>query len=223
MSYRMPRWVYSLPLMMILAPLSFAQNQTPPNGPPPATQAKTKVDEAPSLAETMTFLQDNLGRDNAEGQVNGSSNVTVFMQDRNTGEYFNANHQIGVYQVIANEQQCSISYTWDDNYGVDRKPVARADGLLMWWPLVSHHDPKTLLLKDVANITVEGYEQYVTTDSARTGEPNLVASGTDPLLSTVVVQTQQGDVYAFPAVHLSVAERLAEALKRAVDACGGKR
>jgi len=155
-------------------------------------------DNAPSLTATMQFIQDKL---------NGLGNIslTAFTQNTANGS---TGHNTFTYEFsncIADQNQCRLSChghstrdgstMLDGNYGYS--------------------------LRDVQEIKLKPFTQSQTETNASAGHPNDVCTSTNPPLTDLQLSLQNGAKLAYPFTDATLANRVAKAIRHAVELCGG--
>jgi len=190
----------------------------------------------PSLPVTMQFIQDKL---NDLGQVS----FVVFLQGTNQGNTWTATVTNEISNVMADPNQCRISYHWK---GTDlaalpagevaprRKYVVspHIDDFAEIFPLMmaaerragsqSYRDLDYVFsLRSVQEIVVKPWEQYGTERLARNGHPDTIVTSTSPPVTALVVRQAHGVENVFTFTDADLADRVAKAMLHAVELCGG--
>jgi hypothetical protein len=155
------------------------------------------ADNGPSLAATMQFIQDKLSEQ-------GKIAYVLFFQDINNGSTGSITYTNEISNVIADQNQCRISYhrkaTQDGNTYKDENIV--------------------FSLRDVQEIVVKPGEQNQTEWDAKNGQPNIISTSTSPPIAALLVRPHaEEDFFLFTDANL--ADRVAKALTHAVELCGG--
>lgn len=148
----------------------------------------------------MKFIQDTL---------NGLGKVDFVVSGRNTRDEstFQATYADQVSNVIADSDQCRVSFHWKAWQNGSIQPEGDHDE---WFSL-----------HQLESVVVEAEEQRLTETDVAAGEPNLIAESTDPIVKAVVVrQSQRLGSADFPFTDTALANRLASALKHAAKLCG---
>jgi hypothetical protein len=149
------------------------------------------TDSGPSLAATMQFLQEKL---NDIGKVS----YVMFIHNTTTEEDFTATKTDEVTNVTADPNKCQIAYPYTNS--------EVGDGFL---------------LRDVQDVVIEPFVQYLNDVMAAAGNPNLIASSTNPPLTALLVYRPHGVVNYLPFTDPQLADRVAKAMTHAVELCGG--
>ena len=162
--------------------------------PPPPKPA----DNGPTLAATMQFIQDKL---NDLGKVS----FVMFLQNTTDGSTRSHTMIYEVSNVSADQNQCHIffhekvtsdgSTLFDGNYG--------------------------LALRDVQDIVIKPYTQYLTDGNASAGAPNFIVTSVNPNLTALQARLPHGGQQFFPFIDADLADRVAKALTHAIELCGG--
>jgi hypothetical protein len=156
------------------------------------------ADSGPSLAVTMQFLQDKLADI-------GKVTYVIFSQNTTDGSTFSNTFTNEVSNVVADPNQCRISYHWKDT----------RDGATM------HDIDAGFLLRDVQDVVVKPYLQYQNEVNASAGSPNIVTTSTNPPLTALLVRRPHGLSNLLPFSDADLADRVAKAFTHAVELCGG--
>ncbi|MGD0445551.1 MAG: hypothetical protein ABSA39_16570 [Edaphobacter sp.] len=156
------------------------------------------TDSGPSLAATMQFLQEKL---NGIGKVSFVS----FQHNTTSGEDNINTFTEEVTNVIADANQCRITFHWK----------ATRDGATM-----SDIDAG-VPLRDAQDVVIEPLAQNLNEVNAAAGNPNLIASSTNPPLTALLVRRPHGGVNFFPFTDSQLADRVAKAMTHAIELCGG--
>jgi hypothetical protein len=155
------------------------------------------VDNAPTLAATLQFIQDRL---NDIGKVP----FIEYLQDANDGSTFNSTWTDEVSNVVADPAHCRISFHW--RVTKDGSPAQDKD---LWFSLST-----------VEQIVAKPYAQYQTESDASSGAPNIVTTATNPSLTALLVQKTHNGSNLFPFTNPELADRVAKAFTHAVELCG---
>jgi hypothetical protein len=163
-----------------------------------AAPAAAPIDNGPSLAETMQFIQ---------GKLNGLGKVSfvAFYQSATDGSTGTQTITNEISNVFADPNQCRISY--------HRK--AESNGSIY------KDENSQFSLRDVQDIVVKPWEQYETEWQAKNGHPNVICSSTSPPVTELVVRHPQGEDNRFVFADANLADRVAKAMLHAVELCGG--
>jgi hypothetical protein len=164
---------------------------TAPAGQPPA-------DTAPSLAETMHFIQDKL---NELGKVD----YVAFSQNANDGSTGTDTFAYVTSNVVADQSSCRISY--------HRKATQNGSTFADVNQVFS--------LREVREIVVMPEEQDQTEFNAKSGHPNIICPSTSPPTTALVVRRPLGETSVFRFTDANLADRIAKAMLHAVELCGG--
>jgi hypothetical protein len=170
-----------------------AQGAAPTDAPLNGAPAST----GPSLAETMQYIQERL---NDLGKVS----YVEFNQNTIDGSTFNSNFVEAFSNVVADQNQCRIAF----------HKKGSVDGTA--WEFDTGFS-----LRDVQEIVVKPYEQYQTEGNAKNGRPNIINTSINPPLTALLVRGPHGVLTYFPFTEANLADRVARALTRAVELCGG--
>jgi hypothetical protein len=190
----------------------------------------------PPLTVTMQFIQDKLSD---LGQIS----FVVFLQSTNQGNTWTATVTNEIGNVIADQNQCRISYHWK---GTDLEAlpaggiaprrkyeiVPHIDDFTDVYPLMLEADRRTnskafrdmdyvFSLRTVQEIVVKPYEQYGTDRLAKNGHPDTIVTATNPPITALVVRQPHGVENVFIFTDASLADRVAKAMVHAVELCGG--
>lgn len=126
--------------------------------------------------------------------------------DTQTGNDSRYNVTYQITNVVADEDQCRISYHWKSTRGQASLPEAD-----LWFSL-----------RNVQYVQSKPYEQFQTEVDARAGDPNTVTSSTNPPLTVLMVhQSRNIKEQPFILDDPQLADRVARALTHAVELCGG--
>jgi hypothetical protein len=165
---------------------------------PTAPAPETAPENVPSLGDTMSTLQDELGSignvsftDSAHNKTDGSSvQFTVLDQ---------------VSNVVADPAQCRVSWRWR---------VSQNGSL-------TQDINGGIRLQDVTSVVFEPMSQDLTEVNAAAGSPNWVVTSTTPPVTVLQVRGPGGAFNTFPFTDATLASRTAATLKQAVKLCGG--
>ncbi len=171
-----------------------AQSAAPAEQPPAAAPADT----GPSLAETMQFIQNKL---NSFGTVS----FVAFVQNTSNGATGTSNDVCQIDNVIADQNQCRISFHYKDI--ANRKTVIDLNEVIQ--------------LRDVQEIVVKPEDQLETEWNASSGSPDNIITSTSPTISSLLVHQSHGVDYVFRFYDADLADRVAKAMLHAVELCGG--
>jgi hypothetical protein len=169
-----------------------AHAQTPVAPPP------RPADSGPSLEVTMKFILDKL---NDIGKVS----FVTFVQNTTDGSTFSNIMTNQVSNAGVQQNLCWITYHWTTTKG-----GTTVSDMAAGFPL-----------RDVQDIVVKPFAQYQSELDASLGNPNFVTSSTNPALSALLVRRAHGVVNLFPFTDADTANRVAKAMVRAVELCGG--
>jgi hypothetical protein len=176
----------------------------------PAEQppAAVPADTGPSLVETMQFIQNKL---------NGIGKIAFFaiLQDTSSdsnGSTWNQTIQNEISNVVADQNQCRISYHWKttnqgSSYWEKRIPTARDEN-------------DVFSLRYVQEIVLKPFEQSRNELYAMRGSSANVLS-TNPPTTVLVVRRPHGEENVFTFTDADLADRVAKAMLHAVELCGG--
>jgi hypothetical protein len=191
------------------------------------------VVSGPSLAATMQFIQDKL---NDLGMVS----FAVFLQDTSNGNTWTANVTNEISNVVADQNQCRISYHWKGTdigalsanqaaprrmkkidafaaesflaLAAERKPNAKA---------AYKDEDYVFSLRDVQEIVVKPFEQHGTERLAKNGTPNVVVTSASPPITALIARLPRREENVFLFTDADLADRVAKAMLHAVELCGG--
>ncbi len=156
------------------------------------------IGSGPAFDATMSFIQDKLNdirqvtfRKNHQAGTDGS----VFDEGTTTEE---------ISSAFADQSQCYVSY--------HRK-------LSMNGSVLSEAD-QGFSLRDVQDIAIEPYAQYVNEASAKLGSVGDYVS-TSPPVTALLVNRPHGVWNLFPFTDAVLVDRVAKAMVHAVELCGG--
>jgi len=162
------------------------------------------TDNGPSLAVTMRFIQDKL---NDTGPIN----YVAFWQNTTDGSTGNNTITIEDTKVVADLNQCRIFYQEKViRNGEDKGDIGYG-----------------FSVREIKNIVVKPYAQYLTESLADSGSPNIITTSTNPPLMALNVNLppnfkfHHGFNYSFIFKDADTADRVAKALTHAVELCGG--
>jgi hypothetical protein len=154
-------------------------------------------DDAPSLEVTMKFIQDKV---NGIGPVN----FVLYTHDNVTGSDQTNQFKVEVTKVLANPSACHIAYHLKDER--DRAVVHDLDA--------------EFYLKNVEDVVVTPMEQGAREIATAQGHPSSNVSADPPVFLFKVRMTDKR-YYAFDFLDEQLANRVAKAMVRAVELCGG--
>jgi hypothetical protein len=146
----------------------------------------------------MQFLQEKLSDI-------GKVTFLSYTQNTRNGSNTSETDSNEVSNVVANANQCHISYHW--------KVIM--DGRL------DQDKEAGFSLRDVQDIVIKPYAQYQTELDASLGNPHIVTPSTSPEISALLVRRAHGVYNLFPIIDAGTADRIAKALTHAVELCGG--
>jgi hypothetical protein len=184
-------------LSAILAKGGAASPEQPPAAVVPAAPVAASAASAPTLAETMKFIQDKLNDMGKMSYIefnqyaNGSTSTDSLTNETNN--------------VVADAGQCRISYY---RYATQNGNV-------------SHKDNSTFSLRDVQEIVVKPEEQLETEWNAQKGSPDNIITSTSPPVTALIARGSSGTDYVFHFYDSNLADRIAKAMLHAVELCGG--
>jgi hypothetical protein len=150
-----------------------------------------------ALATTMQFIQESL---NHNGLVSFYANI----ENTDTGEQARSFFHNEVTDVVADPGQCQISFHWRRVNGKGEIIMGNA----------------SFPLRDAKTIAVRPYEQFLSQELSRTGHPNATVTSTMPPITIVELRRLHSERY-FLFTEAAFADRVAQALNRAVELCGG--
>jgi hypothetical protein len=181
-----------------------AQDSAPAVQPPAAAPA----DNGPSLAETMQFIQDKL---NEIGKLAFAATLQDTSSESN-GSTWSQTIQNEISYVVADQNQCRISYHWKTTnqgspYWEKRIPTSRDEN-------------DVFLLRDLRAIALKPFEQERNELYAKMGSSAIVLS-TNPPITVLVVRRPHGEDNIFTFTDADLADRVAKAMLHAVELCGG--
>jgi hypothetical protein len=177
-------------VLLLSAAIAIAQTAVPP---PPMP-----VDNGPSLAATMQFIENKL---NGRGKIA----YVEFAQDSTNGAGATVTFTDEISNVIADQNQCSISMHMKETSN-GRTTTDGNDGFS---------------LRDVNDIVVKPYEQYETQRLSKNGHPELVITSTNPPVTALMLRRANGHGFVLFFSDADLADRVAKALSHAVELCGG--
>jgi hypothetical protein len=157
------------------------------------------TDTGPSLAETMQFIQDKL---NEQGKVV----FVALSHDTNDGSTWPTTFTSEISNVVANQNQCRISY--------HRKLTSVASDS-------NKNEDDVFSLLDVQEIVVKPFEQVQTEWLAQNGQPETVVTSTTAHMTALVVTSTRGEENSILFAGSALADRVAKAMLHAVELCGG--
>jgi hypothetical protein len=160
---------------------------------------------APSLEETMKFIQEELN-------ANSTVNVVVFYQNSANGSTWNNAITSAYTDLNANSSACRIEWHFSliadgDKQGGDNKVV--------------RDNNSGIHLKTVHDVVIKPFEQYLTELDAKTGNPQYITLSTSPSITVLVIHTGDNLIHFYPFTDPSLADRVAKAITHAVELCGG--
>jgi hypothetical protein len=159
--------------------------------------AATPVDNGPSLAETMQFIQEKL---NGIGKL---SYVDVFYAAVD-GSTADNTYTDEISNVVADPSQCHISY--------HRKATQNGK---------TYRDKENeFSMRDVQEIVVKPLEQFETESAVNNGITN-VSITTRPPMTILEARLPHDMTYTFRFADADHADRVARAMQHAVELCGG--
>lgn len=169
-----------------------AQTPAPHAAKPAGTQT------APSLTETMSFIQNKL-------LANSSIGYVATVQNNS-----NKNMTSNTYNVVFTEfkvtaSKCGISY--HKKLTLDGETLADVD--------------TSTSLKDVQSVVVKSLPSAMTAESAKGGHPELTTLSTNPRITVVTLNRYDAGQSSFYFTDLSLAYRMKKAMAHAVQLCGG--
>jgi hypothetical protein len=191
----------------------------------------------PSLSATMQFIQDKL---NDIGMVS----FVVFLQDTSNGNTWTTNATNEISNVVADQNQCRISYHWrgtdlealspneiaprrklrisslNDDFAAEFLRVRAADRRPNGKAAYKDEDD-AFSLRDVQEIVVKPFEQHGTERLAKNGSPNVVVTSTSPPITALVARLPRREENVFLFTDADLADRVAKAMLHAVELCGG--
>jgi hypothetical protein len=166
------------------------------------------VDNGPSLAETMQFIQDKL---NDIGKI---AFIAILQDTSNesNGSTWNQTIQNEISNVITDQNQCRISYHWKTTN----------QGSPYWEKRIrtSKDENDVFLMRDVHEIVLKPFEQDRNELYAKMGSSAIVLS-TIPSITVLVVRRAHGEENTFYFNEVDLADRVAKAMLHAVELCGG--
>jgi hypothetical protein len=167
-----------------------------------AAQASRATGSAPSLAETMQTIQSELN------QV-GRLNFVIHIEDREEGNA-TVQYSTEVSNAVADPASCTIRYHW--------KRSMRGE--------VVNDEDVSISLGDILGLsmmTVEQHEKAVfERERASPDEQKKGHMEFDPPMFMVVARKAGGNEEGFAFIDEKMAGRVAKALGRGVELCGGK-
>jgi hypothetical protein len=180
-------------IFLVLLAVSAALAQEKKTVPPPPKPS----DDGPSLEATMKFIQDKL---NDIGPVNH----TAYCHDNAVGDYWTNRFKSESTRVVAASSSCQISYhRKEETDGAVTKDV----------------DPQ-FLLRDVQDVAVMLREQELKEGATVSGHPEWTCK-VDPPVFVLKVRRTDKLINAFDFYDEQMANRVAKAMVRAVELCGG--
>lgn len=182
--------------------VTIAISQTPsahpakPAGTPTAKPQGTQTE--PTLAETMTFIQNKLTANSSIGYLASVQNNTNKNQTSNT-------YNIVFTDIKVSAAKCSITY--HKKLTLDGETLADVD--------------TSTLFKDVESVVVKALPTVMTADSAKAGHPELTTLSTNPKITLLTLNRYDAGQSSFYFTDLSLAYRMKKAVAHAVQLCGG--
>jgi hypothetical protein len=171
-----------------------AQGSAPAEQPP----AAAPVDNGPSLAETMQFIQEKL---------NGLGMVTY-------KEDFQSSSPWRTYTSTKTETKENISVVSDPNQcQITYHQKATVDGNPIW------DNNYVIVLRDVTEIVVESEKQHFGTSNLG-NDLSMVVISTTPPMTVLVVRRPHDEENTFYFIDADLADRVARAMQHAVELCG---
>jgi hypothetical protein len=164
--------------------------------------AAAPADTSPSLAETMQFIQDKL---NGVGKIS----FVVFFQNANNGSSWTQTLAYENGKFVADPSHCHISYH------------RRATNSGRAFGKTFVNNDKDFWLRNVQNVVVWPYEQSYNEWSAKTGNPNIIATSSNPPITELSARRPHGEEDFFYFTDADLADRVAKAMVHAVELCGG--
>jgi hypothetical protein len=158
--------------------------------------APNSTENGPSFDATMSFIQDKLndiGRVTFKKLHQTGPDGSTYDEGMTTEEISN---------VFANQDQCYISYHHRLSVGGQNLPESN----------------QGFSLRDVQNINLEPYEQYIRDIGGRIGAPGDYV-GTNPPVTAMLINRPHGVWNIFPFTDPTLADRVAKALTHAVELC----
>ena len=155
----------------------------------------------PSLEATLQFVQQKISD-------LGTVNYIAFIQDAQANTTFQNTFADEFTNVQADVSSCKLRYHYK---------VTRDGAVLMEHDLVLPF----ALLEDVV---VEPEVQRLSLASAQSGHPNLIATSTNPLVTTLLARGMASGrrfSQGFPFTDPDLADRVAKAITHAIELCGG--
>jgi hypothetical protein len=166
--------------------------------PADATPAAAPTTGGPSLAVTMQFIQEKL---------NGIGKVAFAFsnQNKSNGSTWTETRTNEISNVVADPNQCRISY----------HRLAAAKGQTY------KDENNAFSLRDVQQIVVKPEEQDQNDYEAKHGDPNIIVTSTNPSITALMINRPHGEENFFLFADANLADRVAKAITRAVELCGG--
>jgi len=174
-------------LSLVLVASALAQDVPPPPRP---------ADDAPSLVDTMQFIQEKLASI-------GPANYVAYRHDSVTG----ADSTFKFTFVATNVQASSTACSVNSHLRATRDDKVIQDGDF------------TILLKNIQDVVVETREQHMKQIDTTGGHPEWTAR-VDPPVFVVLLRAKTGASF-FYLFDESLANRIANAMVHAVELCGG--
>jgi hypothetical protein len=180
---------------------------TAPNEQPPTS---APADSGPTLAETMQFIQDKL---NGIGNIVFSATLQDTSSESN-GSTWNQTIQNEISNVVADQNQCRITYRWKTTN----------QGSPYWEKRIrtSKDENDVFSLREVQEIVLKPFEQDRNELYAKMGGSAMVLS-TNPPVTLLVVRQPHGLENVFAFSDATLADRVAKAMIHAVERCGGNK
>jgi hypothetical protein len=202
----------------------------------PANPLPQPAINGPSLTVTMQFIQDKL---NDLGKIS----FVVYLQSTSQGNTWTATVTNEISNVMADQNQCRISYHWRGT-DLEALPVGgtaprrkfevspHIDAFTDVYPLMLAAERKAssqafrdldyvFSLRSVQEIVVKPYEQYGIERLAKNGHPDTIVTSTSPPMTALVVRQPHGVENVIIFTDASLADRVAKAMVHAVELCGG--
>jgi len=168
-----------------------------PGGAAPAPSPRVAPNNAASLRDTMSTIQNELSGI-------GTVSFTRFVQNQTGSGALQKAFVEQFSNVVADPAQCRVSYHWK-----------------MWQNgAVTLDKDAWFLLPAVTSVAVEPESQLLTEGNAAQGHPDVVVTSTTPPVLALVVH--RASVYnGFPFTDATLADRAAQSITQAVKLCGG--
>jgi hypothetical protein len=178
-----------------------SSNPTPERPSTTPTTPVAPANNGGTLADTMTFIQDELNSLGKVSYVGSGRNTT----DNSTFQYTESDQ---VSNVVASTSQCRVSYHFAYWQNGATQPGQDVD---TWFALSA-----------VVSVVVEPMPQYITSLDVSEGKPNLIVVSTTPTMSALIVRRSDNQLHKFSFANAGLASQVGGALKHAVQLCGGK-